>query len=187
MKMLQERDNHLCLTDIDRLPSHFFNSFFLAKIMQKDLGVYDYAQVMRWCNKFDVFAMDKLFFPINLSNTHWTMAVVSMQLKEIYYYDSMSGRSNRGKYVDILLHWLDDEAKHRCKTDKFIRADWNLFHEETHVPLQTNGYDCAVFAILCADFLSDNLPLHYDQSSMPLYRRKIVAAIIRGSLNYPMP
>lgn len=32
-----------------------------------------------------------MFFPVNIDNTHWCLAVVHMQAKKIQYFDSMSG------------------------------------------------------------------------------------------------
>jgi hypothetical protein len=43
-----------------------------------------------------------------------------------------------------------------------------------------------VFSIVCADFVTDDLPLVYSQETIPLMRRKIVAAILRGELGYPI-
>jgi sentrin-specific protease 1 len=52
------------------------------------------------------------------------------------------------------------------------------------VPQQQNGYDCGVFSIMCADYVSDNLPLSYVQEDMQNNRVKIAAAIRRGHLTY---
>lgn len=37
----------------------------------------------------------QVFFPVNLGNTHWCLAVIFMQEKKIQYYDSMSGAGTR--------------------------------------------------------------------------------------------
>jgi hypothetical protein len=94
MCMLKERDDALCAKDPKRVASYFFNSFFLDRLLVTDNG-YKYANIKRWSKKIDVFKLDKIFFPVNLNNTHWTMMVVYMQLKEIHYYDSMSGSGKR--------------------------------------------------------------------------------------------
>ena len=52
---------------------------------------YDYNDVRRWTKNIDIFEYDKIFIPINISNGHWTLAVISMQLLEIKYYDSLNG------------------------------------------------------------------------------------------------
>lgn len=180
MAMLQDRDARLCAESKGtRLPSHYFNSFFLTKLMEN--GQYNYAQVKRWSKKFDVFALNRVFIPINLSNTHWVMAVVYVQKKEIHYYDSMSGSGKR--HLDAILRWLVDEAREK-KGVALDPAEWKLVEREKHVPQQQNGFDCGVFSIMCADYLSDDLPLTYRQDQMPTNRVKIAAAIRRGHLMY---
>ena len=61
----------------------------MVKLLQN--GRYTYANVKRWSKKFDVFEKEKIFIPVNINNTHWTLLVVYIQKKEIHYYDSMSG------------------------------------------------------------------------------------------------
>jgi sentrin-specific protease 1 len=178
MKLLQERDAALCASNTRRLTSHFFNSFFLPKIME---NFYTYNNVLRWTTRFNVFNMDKLYFPINIGNVHWAMAVIFMRYKTIIYYDSFRGSGET--FVNTLLHWLQDEA-HR-KNVHFDPTDWISVPKPNYGPMQDNGYDCGVFSIMCADYTSDNLPLDYNQSGMKFYRRHILRSILRGSLNYP--
>mmetsp|Transcript_60352 Transcript_60352/g.106070 ORF Transcript_60352/g.106070 Transcript_60352/m.106070 type:complete len:394 (-) Transcript_60352:70-1251(-) len=179
MCMLQERDQKLCeASNGQRMPSHYFNSFFISKLLEN--RQYTYSNVKRWSKKFDVFAMDKIFMPVNLNNSHWVMAVVFVQKKEIHYYDSMSG--NGEFYMKSILRWLGDEANDK-KIGSVNPSEWTLTDEDP-VPQQRNGYDCGVFSILCADYISDNLPLRYSQEEMPDNRVKIGAAIKRGKLTY---
>jgi sentrin-specific protease 1 len=180
MAMLQERDARLCsASNGTRLPSHYFNSFFMTKLLEN--GQYNYGQVKRWSKKFDVFALDRVFIPINLNNTHWVMAVVYVQKKEIHYYDSMSGSGKR--HLDAMLKWLVDEAREK-KGHQLVISQWKLIDREQNVPQQDNGYDGGVFSVMCADYVSDNLPLSYVQEDMQNNRVKIAAAIRRGHLTY---
>lgn len=179
MCMLQERDDALCKANPKRRGSHYFNSFFMTKL--REANKYSYGQVKRWSKKFDSFAKDKIFVPINIQNTHWTMAVLYMQKKEIHYYDSMSGAG--GQFLRDLRQWVQDEALDK-KAKVLDVTDWALISQEDDVPQQRNGFDCGVFSIMCADYASDDLPLTYTQAEMPANRVKIAAAIIRGSLNY---
>ena len=41
------------------------------------------------------------------------------------------------------------------------RSDWEVGRPYVTTPQQDNGYDCGVFTILAADFLSLDLPLDY--------------------------
>jgi len=180
MELLRARDERLFEeSNGTRRKSHYFNSFFMSKLLEG--GVYCYGNVKRWSRKFDIFSMDRVFIPINLNNTHWVLAVVDITQKEIHYYDSMSGGGT--KYLDAILKWLADEAKEKKKM-MLNTSEWSLFEREEHVPQQMNGYDCGVFSIVLADFLSDRLPLRYSQDDMAEFRNKIAAAIRRGSLLY---
>jgi sentrin-specific protease 1 len=177
--MLQERDTNLYQTYFGRDHSYFFNSFFITKLLICD-DDYKYANVKRWSKKIDIFEMDKIYFPININNDHWAMAVVYMKEKRICYYDSIS--KDGSKYVNGLMRWIQDEGTYK----KGIVVDpskWRFFNSEP-TPQQENGFDCGVFSIMCADFISDNLPLQYNQNHMEEFRVKIAAAILRGELAY---
>ncbi len=179
MSMLQER-NTINSEKLKTKSSHYFSSFFLDRLVAN--GQYSYGNVKRWTKKFDVFEKDKIFIPVNIMNTHWTMAVVFVQRKELHYYDSMSGSGD--KYLGHILHWLVDEAKEK-KQITLNPSEWRMVDRQKDVPQQRNGVDCGVFSTICADFVSDDLPIgSYCQDDMPSYRLKIGAAILRGHLLY---
>mmetsp|Transcript_37445 Transcript_37445/g.69723 ORF Transcript_37445/g.69723 Transcript_37445/m.69723 type:complete len:183 (+) Transcript_37445:1-549(+) len=181
--MLQDRDKALCaLPGSTRKPSHYFNSFFVSKLLEG--GTYTYKNVKRWSKKFDIFTKEKVFFPVNISNTHWTMMVAFIQQKRIVYYDSMGGRGAR--YTEAILRYLNDDSldkrKHAIDTD-----EWTLDATgKAGAPQQQNGYDCGMFSTMYADFITDDLPFEFSQDDIAGYRRKAVAAILRGELNYPI-
>lgn len=168
MSMLQERNTKY----------HYFNSFFLVKLVEN--GKYCYNNVKRWTKKFNILEKEKIFIPVNLGNTHWTMMVIHMTAKQISYYDSMSGSGRR--HMNAVLQWIKDDVQDKLK-QSLDMSDWKII-DESKVPQQRNGYDCGVFSIMCADYVSDNLPLVYTQDEMIENRLKIGAAILRGSLNY---
>jgi hypothetical protein len=100
------RDEKICARDKGRRRSHFFNSFFVQNMfdeMNDDLklrGRYNYKMVKRWSKKVpgkDIFNLKYIFFPINLDNTHWTLAVIFMEDKQIRYYDSLAKSDNIDK------------------------------------------------------------------------------------------
>ena len=183
MCLLQQRDEELVQAFPTRKPSYFFNSFFIQSLLIND-GKYNYANIRRWTRKVDVFQQDKIFFPINISNMHWTLIVVFMSAKEIHYYDSMSG--NGEKYLQGLKKWLEDESLDKKKV-AYDTSDWTLHQQEKHIPQQTNGVDCGMFSLICSDFLSDDLiTLNYHQRDMLAFREKVGIAIIRGQLTYPL-
>lgn len=185
MHMLKERDTSLCeLHPNERTPSHFFNSFFMQKLLEFSKTGYDYSQVKRWTKKVDLFEMDKVFFPINISNSHWTMLVVFMKKRKIQYYDSMAASGR--KYLEAIMRYIKDE--HQAKKGTPIdMSDWEIVScKRNETPQQHNGYDCGVFSIMFADFLSDNLELHFSQEDISDMRLKIALAIHSGQLSYPI-
>ena len=181
MAMLKERDTVLCKADPSRKPSHFFNSFFMERLLITNKG-YCYKEIKRWSKTFDLFTLDKVYFPVNIFNTHWTMVVLYMQRKEIRYYDSMNGKGTR--YLEGVKQWIVDEAREKKNNPNYDVSGFRLIDQDPQVPQQMNGVDCGVFATVSADFISDNLELSYDQRNMPYFRRKIAADILRGSLTY---
>jgi Ulp1 family protease len=88
------------------------------------------------------------------------------------------------KYLEAAQRWIVDEAK--AKKNMIIDPnEYKLVKKQLSMPQQNNGYDCGVFSTMCADYLSDDLPLNcYSQTEMNMFRVKIGAAILRGSLNY---
>ena len=193
MCLLQDRDKILTeLSNCSRKSSHFFSCFFISSLLRS--GEYNYNNVKRWTegkNKINIFLKDKIFIPVcndeNNSYSSWAMIVVFMQLKEIHYYDSMSRPNVIERYLQHVLHWLVDESieKHNNEYNIDIN-EWQLFALEAIYPQQSGSFDCGIFTILCADFVSDNIPLNdsYSQPEIPQYRQKICASILRGELNY---
>lgn len=181
MEMLKERDNKLCEVNPKRRPSWFFSSFFIAKVLED--GEYSYSRVKRWAKRFDAFAQDKIFFPVNIANNHWVLVVAHVMKKKVVFYDSF--HSSGKKYVDAVYRWLQDEHKAKKGTEMDCNG-WEVIPRDDTVPRQLNGSDCGVFVVIASDFISDDLPLEYDQDIVTSWRKNLGAAILRGSLDYPM-
>lgn len=182
MQLLKERDDRRCELNPSRRKSWYFSSFFMEKLLESDKK-YTFANVKRWSKKFDMFDMEKVFFPINLKNTHWTLAVIFMQRKIIRYYDSMAGAGDR--HLKALLQYISDESKAKRGVDIDTR-EWELIRcTANNTPQQLNGVDCGVFATMIADFVTDDIPVtDLSQEDIPEFRRKICYAILSGKLSY---
>ena len=180
MHMLQHRDIKLSEQNNTMLRSWFASSFFFVKLLNDGNDWYEYNAVRKWTRKIDIFSADKVLIPINLTNTHWTILVFYMLLKEIHYYDSRSG--NGDKYIDYGLRWLADEIMDK----KGIAIDineWTQYQQEVHVPQQNNGYDCGMFVLMCARAIAYNQPFSsYHQRDVQRYRSMIGRHILQGSL-----
>lgn len=47
-----------------------------------------------------------------------------------------------------------------------------------NIPRQPNFYDCGVFSLKYADYLSQGLPLGFTAEHMPYFRRRMVLEIL---------
>tara|TARA_B110000503_G_scaffold66463_1_gene104312 strand:+ start:563 stop:844 length:282 start_codon:yes stop_codon:yes gene_type:complete len=57
---------------------------------------YDYSSVSRWATKVkstksNVFLLEQLVVPVNVSGSHWCLCVAHVQRKTIQYYDPLGG------------------------------------------------------------------------------------------------
>lgn len=159
---------------------HFFKSFFLTKLLEEQNG-YNYSNVKRWSKKVsgkDVFALDKMFFPVNIGNAHWATSVIFMQEKCIRFYDSMGGNGTR--YLEGLFRYLKDEWRDKKKTDRGDWDEWQLIGYTEDIPQQHNGFDCGVFTCMFADALSRGMPLCFTQQHITPFREHITLSILNG-------
>jgi len=190
MLLLQERNGKLAAhyketgSRPDFLTSHFYNNFFIDKLLDNENRCYTYSYVRRWSKRFDTFSKDMIFCPINIKNAHWTLAVMHIRERRIAYYDSMGGAGRR--YVDGLFRYIKDEHQDKKNCPLPDADEWRLEYGTHSVcPQQENGTDCGVFTICNADFLSDGLPLEFTQAQVTEYwRTKIAASLLRKTLNY---
>ncbi|RCK62306.1 Sentrin-specific protease 2 [Candida viswanathii] len=137
-----------------------------------------YTGVQRWAKrkKVNLFEKSKVLVPVNISNTHWALAVIDNLEKTIAYYDSLNTVGNP-RAVENLAAYMDGEAK-------------RLSHEKVtytlvpHVksPQQKNGSDCGVFTCTAARYISGNKPLGYSQNDMKVIRRRMVYEILENKL-----
>ncbi|KAG6971224.1 hypothetical protein JG687_00002180 [Phytophthora cactorum] len=173
-QMMSDRDEALVKAGVLPKRSHFFNSFFYTKVSENG---YNFINVRRWTRKIDLFAMDKIFMPVNVGNMHWCMAVIFMTEKRIQYYDSMHGSG--AACLKVLLGYLHDESEHK-KKQKFNEEGWRLVTTTPDTPQQNNGSDCGVFSCMFADYLSQNKPLSFVQKDIPFHRHRMVLHVSRG-------
>lgn len=180
--MLSKRDEYMCMKNPKRKLSHFFKSFFFTKLFDEGAtNRYVYRNVKRWSKNVhgkDIFMLDKIFFPCNISNVHWACVVIYIQDKRIQFYDSMGGDGMH--YINGLMSYIKDEWNTQ-KGGKLPNIDdWELISCTKNIPRQENGFDCGVFACMFADFLSQNIPLTFSQEDIDEYRKRIAFSILKG-------
>ncbi|PIA17144.1 cysteine proteinase [Coemansia reversa NRRL 1564] len=166
----------LIITRSEKTPTlprvHAFNTFFYSTLCDKG-----YARVRRWTRRIKLFDQDLLIVPVHLG-VHWCCAVVDFRCKSIVYYDALLG--DNPKCLRLLMNYLHEESKDKQGND-FNEDGWSMKCEK-EIPRQHNGYDCGVFAIMFAEYLSRDAPLSFSQDNLPFLRRKATYEIATGSL-----
>lgn len=111
---------------------------------------------------------------------HWCLAVIFIKDKRIQYYDSMNGSGEI--YLENLKQYLIDEMNHKKKAKLDWEGEgWSLRPTTKDTPQQHNGCDCGVFTTMFAEFISEDLPLDFNQSDMENFRRKIASSILHSN------
>jgi sentrin-specific protease 1 len=185
--MLAQRDANLAHEEAassPRIRCHFFKSFFMTKLLDEGKSNrYTYSNVKAWTKNVpggDIFCLDKVFIPVNISNVHWTCAVIFVQEKTIQYFDSMGGDGM--KYLKALLEYIKDEWGSKNQGQALPnQAEWKLVSTTIDTPRQENGFDCGVFTCMFADFLSLGYPLLFKQEHITQCRERIALSILKGS------
>ena len=138
----------------------------------------------RWTRNINIFLLDKIFIPININNVHWTLVVVYMQLKRIVYRDSLG--SDGKKYTSAVKKYIENESlykqQHIMSQDEI--NEWTEVATPNDTPQQSNDCDCGVFVCMFVDYLSEDLPINFSQSDMPMLRKKICHSILHVTLPY---
>ena len=83
-----------------------------------------------------------------------------------------------------MMCWLKDEA--RIRRIPFDALDWKTVDITSSPSQGGNRTCCGVFAVMSADYLSNDIPLSastFGLGDIPNFRRKIAADIIRGYLD----
>jgi len=159
-QLLKQRDDALVAAAAakgeERRKNWFFSSFFISKLLDDDNG-YNHAKVKRWSsNAGDLFTYDKVFFPQNIDNSHWCLAVIHMQDKKIEYFDSSSGTGRA--YLPHLLRYLKDDQQHKEKAPLDFLSSSSSFSCPSSLPpcfssfppsLRPNHPTCSSSSLLC--------------------------------------
>lgn len=199
--MLDAHEQQLREKDPTRPKMLFFSPEFLAYLLEerdggatsKDLSEprYDYSKVSNWfinekgrrSKNIDVFAVERIFIPVHTIN-HWTLLVLHMKRKEMYYYDSLTGKLSQQRGQGLkkrLTDWMKDEAKAKKGTSDFVEADkWKISYPEC--PQQQTYFDCGVFTIMYARCLSSNRILNFSQSDINDLRNVFTIEVLQGYL-----
>ncbi len=111
--------------------------------------------------------------------------IVLMQEKRIIYRDAMGDRGH--KYTDAIKKYIVDEMFDK-KEHMMTQAEQDEWVVEPLPPVdsprQGNLIDCGLFVCMYASFNIENLPEHFSQRNMIMFRNKICYSILQNNLLY---
>jgi sentrin-specific protease 1 len=129
-------------------------------------GSYKYEAVARWTNNVDIFELDKILIPINVSNFHWIAVMVSMTEKSIQLYDpKVEPDYDAQLYFDQILQFLGDEHFNKKEVAMPDASSWRLVLQDPRLPTQPNGFDCGVYVSAFIYFSVQDLPFRCDPTN----------------------
>lgn len=146
-----------------------FNSFFYSSLSERG-----YQGVRRWMKrkKTSIDKLDRIFFPINLNQSHWALCMVDLVKKRINYIDSLSNGPNAMSFAILsdIQNYVIEESK------QTIGEDFEFNHIKC--PQQPNGFDCGIYVCMNTLYLSKNAQLNFDSDDAARMRQYIVHLII---------
>jgi Ulp1 family protease len=151
----------------------------MDKLMDESDKGYNYENVKRWLKYSGHFLsdFDKIFFPINVGNYHWTLVVVDLKQKSVSYYDSIPSSTetkHSKRYCDGALSYINDV--HSRYEVAFDKSEWKIYTPKC--PQQNDMSSCGVCVIANADFLSKDLLLNYEAKDLSSLRKKYALALL---------
>ena len=129
-----------------------------------------------------------LYAPVYIDKCHWGMMVVSIRKKYIRCYDSLAYDCK--KYIMAMAKYIEQEWKHEYKNTINVTEQngWefqdtpNMLKNKINIPQQDNIYDCGVFGLMYADFLTQDKSLDFSISDIEAMRYRVLYSIVSGEL-----
>ena len=180
MCVLNARDAELCSRGVISKRSYFFNSLLIPLLME-DSGGYNFNKVRRMPAQApggNIFSLLRLFIPVCIDRSHWTLLVVHIPDKIIKYYDSMGNIGDR--YLRCTIKFLRDThfMDHGCDLPDLDTWRSNL-ETVRRLPQQVGGFDCGVFVCARCEYIYRDIDLRrFTQADVLGYRDQIKHSIL---------
>jgi sentrin-specific protease 1 len=117
----------------------------------------------------------KIFIPLNIDNNHWTLAVLLLEKRTIEYYDSFWKKRIIANGANPILQKVLSFAKCLFYDQTMV---WTHEFKE-NIPYQDNNYDCGIFVIKYAEYLSLDKECNFEKEKLATFRKEIGADILR--------
>lgn len=141
-----------------------FNSFFYSNLSRKG-----YQGVRRWMKKkkAQITDLEKVFVPINLNQSHWSLGMIDITNQKILYVDSLSDGPSPMSFAILkdLQSYVIEESNGK------LGEEFDLVHVDC--PQQPNGFDCGIYVCMNTLYMSKDAPLTFGQKDAAKMRAYI--------------
>jgi sentrin-specific protease 1 len=172
-------DGYLALVNNESHETSNFTIYFYRALLTKTN-----EEMLRWTKKTSFFGTRLVHIPVNDSGSHWCMATIDNQEKTVTVRDSI--RCTEG----------DPEIRHILENIKAVMAYDTLMNPQSHghniqeyrfahdrtMPKQNDGYNCGVFALQAARYVSAHRPITFTQDDMPYFRQRMQYELLTRTL-----
>jgi sentrin-specific protease 1 len=172
-------DGYLALVNDENFESSNFTIYFYRALIKKTN-----EEMLRWTKKTSLFGTRLVHIPVNDSGTHWCMATIDNQEKTVTVRDSI-----RGTEGDFEIRHILDNIKTIMRYDILMNPqssgynvqDYQFIHDRT-MPKQDDSYNCGVFALQAARYVSAHKPITFTRDDMPYFRQRMQYELLTRTL-----
>lgn len=206
-RLLQERDHQRNQPSLSS-QHHYGRSLFLSSqfyIKLYERNTYNFGNVQRWTRHWfprygisSIFQWKRIYIPINGGRDHWSLIVVFVHERKIFYYDSFRNVARGNVCFRNVLQWMNDLVRMLNDQRRFQQSGVNNYPlDETFItnewttetvqdaPMQFNGYDCGVFTLMFARCVSEDKPnpaSWFHQNDLCAARVKVGVELLREAI-----
>jgi sentrin-specific protease 1 len=172
-------DGYLALVNDKSFETSNFTIYFYRALIKKTN-----EEMLRWTKKTSFFGTRLVHIPVNDSGTHWCMATIDNQEKTVTVRDSIHGTEG-----DFEIRHILDNIKTIMRYDILMNPqssgynvqDYQFIHDWT-MPKQDDGYNCGVFALQAARYVSAHKPITFTRDDMPYFRQRMQYELLTRTL-----
>lgn len=171
----------------------FANTFFFNSLMGEKWWLrggkivgectgFNYENVRRWERRVmqHIFEFDRILHPINTARAHWSLGMIDLQQREIYYFDSL-GLSGMPRVLPNLARWLGHASKGVIDASDGGKGGWVWLDHGKTIPQQGMEGDCGVFVFQYCEVLSrGSSEFSFTLEDMRYFRRRMCHEICVG-------
>ena len=182
LSLLNRQQHH---TNSHCMHTSFFDFLYnpSGAIRYLEANCLHYNNAKRYTDNIDIFTLHNWTVPVFLGSRtsgHWTLLNANMMTKEVRYYDSL-GCGGR-QYAEALCEFIREEWRSKKQGEA---PTWTSLGSDASVPHQGATNDCAIYSLLFAHAIHQNLPVSTSHFSIDgrIGRRHVAHCILTGHLS----